>query len=68
MDRYDSRAADKAAGAPELTMEMVKAGLSAFDEGMRAGEEAALMVVEIFYRMMAKSALVTLPKSPPPTH
>jgi len=44
MESHDSRVdSEGSAGAPELTMEMVKAGLSAFDEGMGAGEE----VVEI---------------------
>ena len=42
-----------AAGAPDilLTMDMVKAGLDAFDEAN--GEEPALLVTEVFYRMLS---------------
>jgi hypothetical protein len=54
----DSPVATKvAAGAPDalLTMDMVKAGIEAFDEGASAGEQAALVVTKVFYRMLSLS-------------
>jgi hypothetical protein len=38
-------------------MDMVKAGLEAFDEGLSAGEEAVLIITEVFYRMLSLSNL-----------
>jgi hypothetical protein len=44
-----------AAGAPEagLTVDMVKAGLEASDEGLSLGEQAAPINHEVFYPMLS---------------
>ena len=44
---------------PTLTVDMINAGLSAFDDWDKANEEPVLLVTEIFYRMINAGHHVT---------